>query len=181
MIDSFFLAEPETRYRKAALAMVQDFHRFGEDRYPRLRDLGALAFGIYVRELKDAARGIGLRPGWVPYTTLWMITPEASLVYGTVQLRHWLTASLEKEGGHIGYAITPSQRGKGYGTKQLALALDEVHKRYAMLALDRVLITCNSDNIASARVIQKNGGVFENEIISDLSGKPVSRYWVDLM
>jgi predicted acetyltransferase len=82
-----------------------------------------------------------------------------------------------KEGGHIGYTVRPSDRRKGYGSTLCRLMLEEAWSR---LGLRRVLITCDTDNVGSARIIQKNGGVFESEVRSDHSGKRVSRYWVDL-
>ena len=180
MNAGYRLVEPAVRYHKAFLAMIEDFRLAGEDRYRHVAEVARRDFPTYVRGLLEAAKGIGLRPGWVPYTIFWMVGPGAPLVVGSVQLRHWLTPALEKEGGHIGYNITPSRRGLGLGTLQLALALDEIRNRYESLRLDRVLITCDTDNIASARIIQKNGGVFENEVISDYSGKPVSRYWLEV-
>jgi predicted acetyltransferase len=171
------LVEPHERYRDAFLRLSADYRQAGEERLEEVSD-----FPAYVRRMQDAARGIGLSPGWVPYTTFWTlasdITPPSLI--GIVNLRHRLTPALKKEGGHIGYTIAPSFRGRGLGTLQLALALDEIRRRYDEFRLDRVLITCDTDNIASARIIWKNGGVFESEVISDFSGKPVSRYWVDL-
>jgi len=52
--------------------------------------------------------------------------------------------------------------------------------RAGEFGLDRVLVTCDSDNIGSARIIEKNGGVLENDVVSDNSGKLVSRYWIKL-
>jgi predicted acetyltransferase len=46
--------------------------------------------------------------------------------------------------------------------------------------LRKVLVTCNTENIGSARIIQKNGGVFEGESVSPFTGKPVSRYWIEV-
>ncbi len=180
MNAGYRLVEPDVRYHKAFLAMIEDFRLAGEDRYRNVAEVARHDFPTYVQHLQDAARGIGLRPDWVPYTIFWMVGPGAPLVIGSVQLRHRLTPALEKEGGHIGYNITPSRRRQGLGTLQLALALDEVRNRHDALGLDRVLITCDTDNIASARIIRKNGGVFESEVISDYSGKPVSRYWVSV-
>jgi len=179
-VEDFALVEPEPRHRRAFLAMLDDYRRAGEERYGNLRNLTPLRFRAYIQKLRDASQGIGLQPGWVPYTTLWLVCPTVPLIFGSVQLRHRLTEALEKEGGHIGYTITPSQRRQGLGTLQLALALDEVRRRRESLGLDRVLITCNTENIGSAKIIQKNGGIFESEVISDFSGKPVSRYWIDL-
>lgn len=170
------LEEPAYRYYERFLAMLKDYRQAGEARYDYLDITTKADFKPYVRRLREVAKGIGLRPGWVPQTSFWLVEPGAPLIIGTLQLRHWLTPALEREGGHIGYSITPSRRGQGYGTRQLALGLEKARE----LGLDRVLVTCDTDNIASARVIQKNGGEFQDEVISDTSGKPVSRYWIDL-
>ena len=171
------LLEPSYAHRKAFLATVADYQAAGENRYQLLLETLQTDFRGYVRHLRRMARGVGLRPGWVPYTVFWSARPGLRLIVGELHVRHWLIPALEKEGGHIGYSIAPSMRGRGFGTQQLALGLE---KARALLDVDRVLVTCDTDNVASARVIQKNGGVFENEVVSDHSGKPISRYWIDL-
>lgn len=171
------LVEPAYSHRKAFLTMVADYQAAGENRYLPLLSVLRADFRGYVRHQRQMSRGIGLKPGWVPCTVLWGVSPELPLIVGELHIRHWLTQPLEKEGGHIGYTITPSLRGKGFGTQQLALGLEKVRE---VLDVDHVLVTCDTDNVASARVIQKNGGILENEVISDHSGKPVSRYWIDL-
>ena len=75
--------------------------------------------------------------------------------------------------GHIGCGIRPSERGKGIGTQMLALAIEKSKK----LGINRILICCDKENIASARTIIKNGGVLENEVIDE--GVLVQRYWIE--
>ena len=60
--------------------------------------------------------------------------------------------------GLIGYSIRPSQRGKGYASEMLKLALE----KFANTSIDNILITCKDFNLASKKVIEKNGGIFEN-------------------
>jgi len=48
------------------------------------------------------------------------------------------------------------------------------------MGLSRVLVTCDEDNLASRRVIEKNGGELASRGISERTGKPVLRYWIDL-
>ena len=79
---------------------------------------------------------------------------------------------LEKEGGHIGYDIRPSERRKGYGTVLLALTL----KKAQELGLHEVLVTCDSDNVDSVRIIEKNGGELIGRAVSEHTGKEVNRY-----
>ena len=89
-------------------------------------------------------------------------------------LRPRLTEKLEDRGGHIGFAVRPSERGKGYATLMLKLVLEKAKQ----LGLRRVLVTCDKDNLASARVIQKNGGQLNTESISKQFGKMTQRYWI---
>jgi predicted acetyltransferase len=58
--------------------------------------------------------------------------------------------------GHIGYAVVPWKRGRGYATRALALLLPEVRKE----GLDYVELTTDPDNLPSQKVITSNGGFF---------------------
>lgn len=77
-------------------------------------------------------------------------------------------------GGHIGDGVRPSERRKRIATRMISLALDECKR----LGINRVLMVCNKDNIGSAKSIIYNGGVLENEVVSD--GSVIQRYWIDL-
>ncbi|MES5954493.1 GNAT family N-acetyltransferase [Bacillus fungorum] len=101
---------------------------------------------------------------------------EKGELIGFVNIRHRLNEDLLRESGHIGYSVHPNKRRQGYATKQLKLALGEAQK----LGLQRVLITCDKVNIASAKTIQKVGGVLEDEVVSSHTGEIVQRYWVEI-
>ncbi len=96
-------------------------------------------------------------------------------IIGTIAIRNYLNDYLLKIGGHIGYGIRPSERRKGYGTKMLALALIKCRE----LGIKKILITCDKDNIASAKTAIRNGGVLENEFTED-NGNIIQRYWITL-
>ena len=91
-----------------------------------------------------------------------------------IDIRHRLNEYLLQFGGNIGYSVRPSQRRKGYATEMLALALEECRK----LGLDRALVTCDKTNIGSAKTIQKNGGILENEVLE--GDRITQRYWIAL-
>jgi predicted acetyltransferase len=131
-----------------------------------LRD--AEVFAAWVQLLLNFERGENLPEGFVPGTSRW-VAQDGRLV-GFLSIRHDLNDNLREVGGHIGYAIRPSERRKGYATAATALALDDCRRR----GIDRVLVTCDDTNVASARVIERNGGVLE-----DIRGVK-RRYWIDL-
>ncbi len=169
------LVEPALEWEAAFRDMVEDFEAAREPYYLSTYTLITSNFPAHVTRLRDYARGRGLGRGRVPYTTYWLATGDGRIV-GESRLRHRLTPELMHEGGHIGYLIRPACRRLGHGTHILALTLDKARER----GLARVLVTCDTDNTGSARIIEKNGGVFESEVISRHSGKPVSRYWIRL-
>jgi predicted acetyltransferase len=76
-------------------------------------------------------------------------------------------------GGHIGYGIRPSERNKGYAT----LLLQEALKKCRELQIEQVLITCDEDNIGSAKVIMNNGGLEEDIFITE-EGLMKRRFWI---
>lgn len=135
----------------------------------------------FVQWCEDDAAGrlLAAHPERVPQTTYILLRREpdgSGKALGTSRLRHYLNPALEDAGGHIGYAIRPDERGKGYGNRILALTLPEARE----LGLSRVLVTCATDNIRSARVIMANGGILTSEGMSVQTGERHSRYWIAL-
>jgi predicted acetyltransferase len=168
------LVQPTDALREEFLAFRAEFPPDAE--VPGLASMKTGDFDADLRNALNYAKGIGLTDGWVPAHTFWLVRDQKTIL-GVLQLRHSLTPFLEREGGNIGYSVRPSERGKGYATKILALALDEARR----LGMKRVLITCDKENVASARVVQKNGGRLENEVASRVPGREFTqRYWIEL-
>ncbi|SFQ07769.1 Predicted acetyltransferase [Lachnospiraceae bacterium XBB1006] len=126
---------------------------------------------------KRFEEGVMLPMGYVRQTTFWLVEGERFL--GEIGIRHELTPALLRYGGNIGYEVRYSESGKGYGTTMLTMALGYCKEE---LKLEKVLITCDDDNIASARVIEKNGGVLENKVVNHLERGTVltRRYYITL-
>jgi predicted acetyltransferase len=124
-------------------------------------------FAMYVQWLVDQAREDSPRPqGYVPATTLWLMEGDEYL--GRIAIRHRLTDRLRRAGGHIGYDVRPSARRWGYATKMLKDALTVARS----LGITTALLTCDIDNLPSRKVIERNGGVLQDQH----EGK--QRYWV---
>ena len=117
--------------------------------------------------------------GYVPSILYLAIRKNDNKLIGMIDFRTDLTDFLLKYGGNIGYSILPEERRKGYGKEMLKLAL----KKYKEYGKEKVLITCDKDNIASAKTIMANGGILENEVL-DIPGIGesgiIQRYWIRL-
>ncbi len=98
---------------------------------------------------------------------------------GIIFIRIRLTDELLRFGGHIGYGTNPKYWQQGYGTEILKLGLEKIQE---LIDVDKVLITCDDDNIGSARIIEKNGGVLEDKVMNTYMDDTflTRRYWIDL-
>ncbi|MEU6124213.1 GNAT family N-acetyltransferase [Streptomyces sp. NPDC047123] len=122
-------------------------------------------FETYVAEVRAAAHPA--QPHSVPVTTLWYV--EGTDYLGRLTLRHTIgTRFLREYGGHIGYDVRPSARRRGHATEMLRVGLPYA----AALGLESVLVTCDTDNTGSRKVIEAAGGRFEDERGGKL------RYWI---
>jgi predicted acetyltransferase len=124
-------------------------------------------FEQYVRWLRAQALENSPRPeGYVPSTTLWWI--DGSDYLGRIAIRHRLTPALREVGGHIGYDVRPSARRQGHASAMLRAALPVA----LQLNIDPALLTCDTDNSGSRKVIERNGGALEDQRGDKL------RFWV---
>ena len=133
---------------------------------------------VWLKKIDEARQGKNLEHGSVPNTCYLTVRVSDNKLIGSIDIRHALNEYLEKFGGHIGYAIRPSERKKGYATEQLRLALLKCMK----MGIYKVLITCNKSNIGSRKTILNNGGIFQSEIMEgpEKNYNMVERYWIDL-
>jgi predicted acetyltransferase len=172
------LVLPTVVYKDSFIEGVKEFQ--ADHSFPlQARDYDALSipelesdFGTYVEKKKSESRGENLPKGYVPATTFWLV--DNGEFIGVVNVRHILSESLERWFGHVGYHIRPSKRKMGYGTHALALALPKARE----LGINRILITCDETNIASRKIIEKNGGVFENAEPNPSTGTDKLRFWI---
>lgn len=127
-------------------------------------------FSEYVAELRS--RETTPAPHFVRGITYWAIQGEE--LVGRIGLRLELNDFLATLGGHVGYIVRPSCRGRGIASRMLEFVLQTSEAR----SLGKLLVTCDEDNLASQRVIEKCGGVYESTLHPD--GRPVGkrRYWI---
>ena len=114
-------------------------------------------------------------PDWSPADMMLVRRASDRRLVGVVDVRHRLNEFLRDFGGSIGYGVRPSERGRGYATEILRLALGHARR----LGLREVLISCKQSNAASRRVIEKNGGVLLRDFIFP-DGKPSHMFLIRL-
>ena len=157
-------SDDERQARALSAAFDADGHGFG------FGITDADGWGALLTDLEDWSLGRNLPDGWVPWTLF--VGEVAGQLVGRLSFRHELSDFLLHYGGHIGYSVHPEHRGRGHATAMLAQAL---HSGPAQ-GLDRILVTCDETNDASARVIEKCGGILED--VRFLEGVGKRRYWI---
>jgi len=156
-------ASDEDEFIRSRLAM-ENFGLYYEE---------GMEFARYLDVLRGATAGVGLPRGHVASTLL--VADVGGAIVGGLSLRHRLNPILRAVGGHIGYQVVATHRLRGYGTEMLRQALPIARD----LGLDRVLVTCDEDNIGSRKIIERCGGIYEDSYGADLA-VPKRRYWIAL-
>lgn len=165
------LIEPTMEFKQSWEEAMQEFRKEGMSGFWNM-DGELFDLVSYIDRTRNEAKGINLKEGRVPCSTFWLI--DGGEFKAHINIRHELNEYLRKRGGHIGYYVRPSARGQGYGTAMLELTL----KKCREIGLERVMLTCDVDNIGSYKVIEKNGGVLEEEV--EVDGELIKRYWIEL-
>lgn len=124
--------------------------------------------------LKNRSQGINISSRDVPATVHFIVNDKEKVV-GTIDIRHTLNDNYFARLGHVAYYIKLEERNKGYATEALKLALEKLENEYKVT---KVLITCLKTNIASRKVIEANGGVFEKEFYDEITNNYIERFWI---
>lgn len=173
--DNMKLVLPNIKYEHSYNDLIMEAKKYGD-----FKELGnALihndeSYTLFIKRLKNRRFGKNIAKCDVPATIYFILVNNE--VVGTIDLRHYLNKDYYERLGHVAYYIKPSKRNNGFATKALNLAIKKYYKKY----VKKILITCYSDNSASSKVIEKNGGVLENIIYDKLSNNYISRYIISV-
>ncbi|MFZ5479583.1 MAG: GNAT family N-acetyltransferase [Myxococcota bacterium] len=156
------LVRPTVVLRESFLAGLRDFRADGLAWHLAV-DLAAVEgdFDAYVRAQLALEK-----------TELWAVV--GGEFAGRISVWPFLTPERRVVGGHVGYDTVPRFRGRGVATEMFRQALPVAWG----FGLDRVLLTCDDDNVASIRVIEKNGGVLEATRVVDPARTAKRYYWI---
>jgi predicted acetyltransferase len=128
-----------------------------------------------IQIFKDSRDKTKLKPTYVPSYDYFAVDDDKFV--GIIHIRISLTPALLNYGGHIGYSVNPKYWRQGYGTQILKLGLEKAKE---LIKDDRLLITCDDDNIGSQKIIEANGGILENKFENEDCGEHflTRRYWI---
>ena len=168
------LVEPCGKYLESYLEAREE----GRENGMASDDFSSAPAGELLKRYDDFRCGRDLPPGWVAADYYWLVDEDKNRFIGEIGIRHGLTEALRRYGGHIGYAVRPSEWNKGHGTLMLGLALEKARD----LGITTAMITCDDDNAASARVMEKNGFTLLDRVTNTVDGRTVitRRYTKDL-
>lgn len=170
MKENLILTLPRLSDEKDWREYVAEFQKTNPDSNP-------LGFAVgddykhWFAKTKDERLGKNLKNGRVPVSVYFLKHKGEDRILAHLSIRHSIdTEFLSKVGGHIGYGTRPSERGKGYATALLGLALGECKK----LGILNPMITCKKSNIPSSKCIQHNGGKLRDVVVYE--GEEFNRY-----
>ena len=163
------LRRPSQTDKETILEMIAEFEREKSSHDGGFWNPDNFVYEEWLEENLQAEAALNIPENWVPAIQL-VSFDEAGHALGFLNLRLRLNDYLLEKGGHIGYSIRPSERGKGYAKESLRQGLQVAKDKN----IHRALVTCSIKNLASRAVILANGGQLE-----DIRHE-TERYWIDL-
>lgn len=163
------LRRPTLDDRETVIEMMQEFETMNSAHDGGFWKGDNFDYGEWIAGNADAEMGLNIPQGWVPAVQFVGFVGDKAV--GFLNLRLRLSDHLLQEGGHIGYSVRPSERGKGYAKSMLGQGVRTAISKN----ISRILVTCRQDNPASRAVIVANGGRLE-----DVRDK-IERYWIEVM
>lgn len=163
------LRRPRLADKETVLEMMEEFEQTQSAHDGGFWDAENFDYEEWLESNQNHEMGINLPEGWVPDIQLVAFAKDGKVV-GFLNLRLRLNDFLLEEGGHIGYSIRPSERGKGYAKESLRQGLKIAKEKN----IKRALVTCSTENPASRAVILANGGQLEDV------RNGTERYWIEL-
>lgn len=180
-MEQFYLEKPSIERKKEITEYIDEFTKY-KSNIAGIGSLEKISEGYTFEqalerclsmENKEYAEKVNRCPG----KTFLLIRENDNKVVGTINLRWDLNETMLQFGGHIGYGIRPTERRKGYNKINLYLGMIEAKK----VGLEKVMLTCDVDNLGSDKTLKALGGKLERTEINPSNGKLTNVYWFDVI
>lgn len=166
--DMMALRRPDLSDQETITEMIKEFESHNSQHDGGFWNPDEFSYNDWLQQNRENEMGI------IPI----LLVPSIQLVsfdvnnraLGFLSLRLHLNDVLLQKGGHIGYSIRPTERGKGYAKEQLRQGLKLAKEKN----IKSVLLTCHKDNLASKKTILACGGRYEDTC------ENIERYWINL-
>lgn len=159
------LERPAEKDEKDFIEMMEKWRAFGGRINPKLLRFFNGDYPSWLERMRKFWDGVG--DGIFPHELLFFVKKE-DLLIGATSIRYNPTYC------SIACGIAPGFRDRGYGKETLRLILQKARE----VGLEKVRITCDVDNIASQKIIEYGGGVFEKQEYK--KNILVNIYWLEL-
>ncbi|MBJ8326280.1 GNAT family N-acetyltransferase [Streptococcus pacificus] len=163
------LRRPNVDDQATILEMIKEFEDQKSQHDGGFWNPREFSYSDWLQQNREYEMGINIPSQFVPSIQLVSFDDDNRAI-GFLNLRLRLNDYLKQKGGHIGYSIRPTERGKGYAKEQLRQGLQLAKAKN----ITSVLLTCHKDNLASKKTILACGGRYED------THDNVERYWIDL-
>ena len=179
-MEKFYLEEPSQERKKDILDYLNEFVLYHSD----VNGAGALDKILSGQSFEEALdRCLNMKNeeyakkyGRCQSKTFLLIRKNDNKLIGMINVRWNLTEEMKRFGGNIGYGIRPTERRNGYNKINLYLGLLEAKK----IGLDKVVLDCETSNIASSKTMTFLGGVLDRTEIDPYDGILTSVYYIDI-
>lgn len=180
IIETFYLETPSLERKDEIIDYINEFIEYKSD-INGMEALARILYGYTFEESLNMCLNMQYEEyakihGRCQYKTFLLIRKNDNKIIGTINIRWNLSEEMKKFAGNIGYAIRPTERRKGYNKINLYLGLIEAKK----VGLDRVMLDCETKNLASSKTMEALGGKLERTEIDPSDGILTSVYWIDV-
>lgn len=186
-MDYIKLVKPKKKHKEIILEFIREHQANNEFEIHGGALVEKLDYDVWLKQIADNSNKKTVHKDWVVSSTFLVIRKKDNRLIGFVDIRHELNDFLRSFGGNIGFGVRPTERGKGYASIILMKALDYCRE----IGLQKVMLACYKDNIASKKTIERCSGILEKEFsLSELKNFPfenrnlndkiVQVYWIIL-
>lgn len=176
VMEALKLVTPTEAHQAAAEAFKNEFMEYGEQIINGSALLDQMEYLPWLENMRNNNNPQTVSSDWVVSSTFFAMRESDGAIVGIIDVRHSIKQPfLSQYGGHIGYAVRPGERRKGYAVQMLRQALAFTRE----IGLEKVMLGCYCDNTASKRTMEACGAKWtETKPYAD--GKMMDIYWITL-